>query len=364
MWCNYNAHTIGAVPSSGVIGAAHMSMLYHVNFARSGQIMNYIGGVSPVAASPSSDNYFYVAFPQTAHPNSTSKKRYFVIHFTAYDDAASTSCTVQINDSGGTPVATIPVSTSKTNDMAEGPNGASLFYMWSQDYDATHGDCAGEGSLAYNVFVVHITNVFIGTFSAFEVQPNASVMNTLTGRDFKIHPTALMGGMPVRGYTDPTNGPFNVGSLFQNQHSRDAGYDSLVASSRRCLFAWCHPQGRYIIGAGAAGYDDVFEDEIGNAITFKVFPRELRDSKACKFDLALVARSDTGTKIKVTAVASSTSVEINLDASSDPKLYVSTNWAATTGLAFETIRIEAYVSSSAAVELKSLQLFESETLTP
>jgi hypothetical protein len=365
-WCNYASHAVGAIPSSAVIGAAHASLLYHVNYARSGQLMLYSGGFDYYGSEPNSaNNYFHVPFPQTAHPNASganAKQRYFAIIFYAYPDAESSPATVRINASTGDFIAELPTSTSETNSMEDGPIGVKYQYIWAQDYDAANALVTGETALAYNCFTVEILNVHIGAFSAFEIQPGPVLMNTLTGRDYNIHPTILGGGMAVRGCDDPTAAPYGVGTMLQNQMSSDAGYDSLVGSSRRCLFSWCHPQGVYAIGAGVIGWDYLFTDEQGNNIKFKLWPRQLTDANPQDVDIVVVARSDADTKLLVWFDLLDSGKEIDLEASSDAKLYVAQWDDSIAGVSYEHVHFQAYVSDAKAVEIKSIQIWERETV--
>jgi hypothetical protein len=370
-WCNYASHTVGAIPSSAVIGAAHASLLYHVNFARSGQLMSYIGGYKAAVfgGDVSTDNYFHVAFPATAHPNASgdlAKKRYFAIMFNAFPDAASTSVTVQINDDGGAAVATLLGDTGATNSMQKGPDGISWQYVWSQDYDAANSDCVTTPptgvTYGYNVFTVRISGVHIGSFSAFEVTPNQATMSLCTGRDYNIHPTVLGGGMAVRGCDNPAAAPYSVGTMLQNQMSSDATYDSLVGSSRRCLFSLCHPQGRYAIGAGVIGWDYLITDEAGNNVKFTLWPRQLTDVNPQDVDIVVVARSDADTKLLVWFDNLDSGKEIDLEASSDAKLYVSHWDDCIAAVSSELVHFQAYVSNAKAVEVKTIQIWERETV--
>jgi hypothetical protein len=365
-WCNYAAHTIGAIPSSAVIGAAHASLLYHVNYARAGQIMLYSGGYKYVGGNNSTENVFHVPFPQTAHPNasgSNAKKRYFAIIFCAYPDASDTTADIEINQSGGPFIASLAASKSATNSMADGAIGVRYQYIWAQDYDAANALVKGEGALAYNCFSVKIWNVYIGSFSAFEIQPGPSIFNTLAGRDFNIHPTVLGGGMAVRGCDAPTAAPYGVGTMLQNQMSRDAGYDSLVGSSRRCLFSWCHPQGVYAIGEiGVIGWDYLFTDQQGNNIKFKLWPRQLTGVNPQDVDIVVVARSDADTRLLVWFDNLGAGKEIEFNASANAKLYVAQWDDSIADLTSELVFFEVYVSNAKAVEIKSIQIWERETV--
>lgn len=364
-YCNADAHKIGMMPSSGVIGAAHASLLYHVNCGRAGQIMTYIGGNNKYVASPSADNYFHVPFPQMIHPDdSDSKLRFFAIIFQAYADAQGTPATMTINADSGT-AKSFQVDTSATNTADEGPTGITYSGVWSQNYDATHSYVEGEGALAYNCMSIRIQNVYVGALSVFEITPNKATLNTLTGRDFSIHPASLGGGMPMLGYDATANATRSVGTILQNQRAREQGYDSLVSSSRRCLFSWCHPQGIWIPGTEALGsWEYVHQSGQGDGVQVRCYPRPLQQYGTLhpkKVDLVVVARGDTGTKIAVhlQSFESHETHEIALD-STNSKLYVSTGLASFTGVSYFLADFQAFVLNNANVVVQAVQLWESE----
>jgi hypothetical protein len=129
----------------------------------------------------------------------------------------------------------------------------------------------------------------------------------------------------------------------------------MINNSRRCLFSYGHAAGRYVQGAGAFAYENLFRQPI--SVKGRNLTGQATDNK---LDIALVMRAGAGTKVKFESNATGDTAEItSIVEAATPTLFTLKN-----ALDYEAdgdvIYITVYVSSTEHIEIKTLTLWEQQ----
>lgn len=164
-------------------------------------------------------------------------------------------------------------------------------------------------------------------------------------------------GAPLIGYDRAAVGASgSVDSLAQYLASREGDTkQTWISASRRCLFGWATPHGRYYVQPSAAGWRNFM------AATFRplVQPRNLRGgSSAVTCSICVMYRADTGAKIRFTTSAGSVEMTLTAATTVTPAAqYASGLDIAPTG---DDVTIDVYVTTTAAVEIWAIAIFDAD----
>jgi len=353
-FCNYDSHKAGSIPSSTVVNAARQSFLYNINYAKEGQLLQFEGW--PYAARNGEyASTFYVIF-NSCEPAFSSGLRQFIIDGLCWNITnANTSAVISVN---GVTVNTQKIQASQSQAVNERPQGIGFRYFLELDFDDSTFTSAQNG---FGVFYVTVTNTLVHNLSVFAAPPTVSRFNADTGADYYMNDSTFSAGAPLIGADDPLTGTSSLGTLLQNQHGRRDGagpaQESMISASRRCLFTWCHSIGMHILGGGAAAYEPVFKRAIpvrGRDLTNQT------DTGANFLDIAIVLTADIGTKIRFESAETADFHEITIAALYATPTLVTVKTAMEYMADGDTIAITAYVSSTTAIQINTLTLWEQQ----
>lgn len=332
----------GLQPSSVSGEASRATFQNQMNWRQWGQVANYWGRPDPTK----NGNYasdFYIVCPGNTPADAGQYSRKICIECQCWDytDAGATT-EFKYN---GTTRSSVTRTAAQTQGYEEEATG--LYY---QRIEETEQDQQSGGYLMNKFEVDGSLVAGLGVYSMPEYTLTTDAAYRLNGGNFG-------SGTYLKG--DLNN---SVGTLVQYQNSSSASAaESLVANTRLCLGQWCTPSGVYCIGAGGSlAWTDLFD-----GYTFKVRPRNLRgrnyatDGEIVEVDCAVVAVMDADTAIRFTSsTTGDTYTKTFTSTSTTPTLYLGITQLQVAPEGDE-IEVEVYTSTTKAIEVKTVAMFES-----
>lgn len=357
LYANPELHSTGNMPSSVSLEAARSSFLYHMAYERHGQIAQYWGRPD-ASINGEFDSTFYIISSASTPADTSVTTRNIGIRCQCWDitdHPSETPLSTVLFGWNGVTQQTQEVNVSSTQDDIWDEVPAGPYY---EDV-LTVSQASPTTGFVVDEFTVE--EAVVANMSAFEL-PESQLSNAAA---YNVAPGNFGVGQFLKGWDTTASNSVDTMAQFQNSNAATAT-ESMINNSRRCLFQWCDPAGLYVVGPiiPSLVWTDCFRASGSEVFDFKIKPRNLRgrrytvDADTCLADVAVVARADTTTKIRFSSIETSDSVEVDLTAG-----YASATLVAAQGLEVapegDTIRVEAYVSTGAAVEIKTLSMWES-----
>jgi hypothetical protein len=359
-------------------------LLNSVWWRQHANLAHYSGSVT-ASINGNYANNFYVIFPVTDPPGSDQKVNIGIdCQCWDYTNANTTATTSFDGVTSRTPT----IQASQTQADTAAPQGIRIFDSKEIAYNYLSGPTSGT----YGFTKWGLTNILPAHVSAFclpRITKNYQddTAKTDAGGDssfnqqFDISNDAFNIGQPCRGLfenTDYEAGTMydsldgSVGSLIQHQNARTYTTGSMITSTTPALFGWMHPAGLYVAGTGGSlAYRNIFGTTTGSNTdnTIKIRGRAYNDSVTPTLNLVMVGRWDTGTKLKFTIYEADGTTEID-----NYEWALPSNNIAVPGIRaaisvvdydptedYNVVKIEAYCSTAAGVEINSLAIYENST---
>lgn len=355
IYANPELHSTGNMPSSVALEACRAAFNYHINFERHGQVAQYWGRPSE-SLNGNFDSTFYIITSAVASGDTAQVTRNIGIRCQCWDitnpPSETQTATVLFTWNDGAQQTQI-VDGSSTQDGVYNEVPAGPYY---EDILAVS---QGTPTSGFTVDEFGVDEAVVASMSAFDL-PESYLTNDAA---YSLAPGNFGPNQFLKGWD--TTASNSVDTLAQYQNSiASTPTESMIHNSRRALFQWCDPSGLYVLGAGGSlAWTDCIETSGSDRFDFKIKPRNLRgrnyapDTDTQLTDIAVVARADATTKLRFSSIETADSVEVDLTAG-----YAAATLVVAQGLEVapegDTIRVEAYVSTAAAVEIKTLSLWE------
>lgn len=355
-YTNPELHSTGNMPSSVALEACRASFNYHVNYMRHGQIAQYWGRPDS-SVNAEFDSAFYIITDAVTPADTSQTTRNIGIQCQCWDitDAAAEESTATVLFKWDTVTKfTVKVNKSTAQDDAydEVPKGP--YY----EGVLTCSQASPTNGFVSNVF--EVVDALVSTLSVFDM-PETELTNDAA---YNLAPGNFGVGQFLKGWDTTASNSVDTLAQYQNSNASNPT-ESMMHNSRRCLFQWCDPAGLYVVGVGGSlAWTDCMKTSGDDRYDFKITPRNLRgrsyasDSDTSLARMAVVVKADPNTKIRFTSTVTADTLEIDMT----PGYASATLLVASSGLEIapegDEIRVEVYVSTAAAVEIKTMSLWE------
>lgn len=347
MFLNPNRCHTGDVPDALVSGDAQQNYMHLRQWLQQNYVSSYRGRADRTINGAGANAFYIITSGPVPETGATTRKLAF--RTSHWGQIAYGGAQVWTWDSptGGTPAALDfspltqpPGQTAQA--QTEFPAGDSRSFT----LDYTPVELASNSG--YVCSTLSVTNAMFASMDVWTLPPDAildSETHGLENKNFAV-------GQTVRGY-DSDGGT----SLARIIHGTDDTDDEngILDNTRQCLLQECWPNGRYCVGSGALAYQNAFPA----SFTYKIRPRNLRNrtTGTNNCEIAMVISGDTGAKIRLTSMATSDTVSLTLGGPLTASFQ-----QITTGLNIspdkDTIKVEAYVSTTVALNIHTLSLWE------
>lgn len=332
----------GMAPSARALGAARATML------NAGLYKGH--GLLSIAerANADSGGSFYVFYPAITPEDGTDTIRIMIDVRMSNYGSGTTAGTITVTDYSGTTLDSVSYS-GVTSSTATFGNVEAKGFSWTAYVEAPTTSLGYYQWLKVAVSAGYVISCVATTVPKPSTSSTIDSVRGLGGGNFQA-------GAPLIGYdrTTPTVSG-SVDSIVQYQVTRGAATEpTWTAASKRCLWGWSTAHGRYYVHPSSSGYKAMMSASFRPLVQ----PRNLRASTgSVAVDVCVMYRADSGAKIKFTSSVDSLEMSLTAATTTTPAAQYDYGGllVAATG---DEITIEVYATTSAAVEIKALAIFD------
>lgn len=342
----------GETPSQTALDDSRQNELYYITHRQQGELLKYIGWPGDIGTTATNINGgggadFYCIFP-VVKPSAGTKIRIGVeaSHWD-YTETGGALVDARWDDStrtGNVSNITTTESDAQKGDRSSPPAGMTIRDCVDIDYDNNSVGQYGYVKFSYDYLcpaAVTMMTMPLTYQELVDLDPDGWAEPY-----FYMDDDAFNIGQAVRGADVAGGTSGSVGELCQRQGTLNDGEASMLDSSARCLFQWGYPAGSYAAAPTSTGvYYDMFD-----------IPISIRTrGAATRADIVVVARANTGAKIKITA-GSGGAFEYTFTAFTNTSQL--THLGSVEISKIDTLNFELYCTDEIGVEIQTIAAFE------